>query len=137
MNNESPVVFHPKGDDEWLKEALTPVKFDPKKKDAEHRKYLVLCYFTEQQAEEVGYDGTFIVATGRTDTYFAIKAIVDIIDLKESVVMLEGNKALVDQITVLQFLRHIIDDELVEDEGQYVVAEAVDEYDEEAVEDED
>ena len=53
-------------------------------------------------------------------------------DLEQSVVMLEGNPALVDQITVLQFLRHIRDDELIEDESGYLVDEAIAEYDEEA-----
>lgn len=126
------VVFHAKGDDKWLKEAMSPVSFDPKKKTPENRKYLVLVYFTEKAAEDLEYPTTFILATGRTNTYNEIKNYLDVMDLEQSVVMLEGNPALVDQITVLQFLRHIRDDELIEDESGYLVDEAIAEYDEEA-----
>ena len=137
MSNENnkakeAVVFHAKGDDQWLKDALSPVSFDSTKKSPENRQYLVLLYFTEEAAENMEYPNTFIVATGRTNTYNEIKNMLGIIDLEESVVMLEGNPALVDQITVLQFLRHIRDDELIEDESGYVVDEAIAEYDEEA-----
>ena len=111
------VTFHDKNDTLWMQAAT----FDVTKKAPEYRRYLVLVWFMDNAEQE----NTFIIAEGRSNTYFAIKEIIDIIDLEKSVVMLEGNKALVDQITVLQFLRHIRDEELVEDDTAYIIDDAI------------
>ena len=127
MNNENlkneeyieAVEFHDKNDTSWMQREA--VSFDVTKKSPEHRRYLVLVWFMDNAEQE----NAFISAEGRTNTYFAMKEIIDIIDLEKSVVTLEGNKALVDQITVLQFLRHIRDEELVEDETAYIIDDAI------------
>jgi hypothetical protein len=116
------VRFHDKNDKSWMNKT---VEFDVTKKSPEHRRYLVLVYFNEQVD---ALENTFIIAEGRTETYFAIKGYLEEMNIEESVVMLEGNKTLVDQISVLQFLRHIIDDELVEDPTQDIVMDILDEY---------
>ena len=109
------VVFHDKDDMSWMQAAT----IDVTKKSAEHRQYLVLIWYMDNADVE----NSFIIAEGRTNTYFAIKDQLEIIDVEKSVVMLEGNRALVDQITVLQFLRHVRDEELVEDDTGCIVDE--------------
>lgn len=130
MNNETreAVVFH-KPEEGWSpkQEAAT---IDVTRKSPEHRQYLVLVWYNDQYKGEI--DHTFIIAEGRSDTYFEIKDMLEIMDVQKSVVMMEGNKALVDQITVLQFLRHVLDEELIEDETAYIVEEVI--YEMEGVE---
>jgi hypothetical protein len=130
-NNEmrEAVIFHDKNDERWLQEKLSPVKIDPKKKSPEYRQYLVLVYLHDGVVNDYDFGTTFIVATGRKDAYFAIKDLIDIMDLNQSIVILEGNPALTDSITVLQFLRHVRDDQLIEDESGYIVDEAIEIYD--------
>lgn len=118
------VKFHDPRDKSYvLKEAA---KFDPSKKSPENRKYLVLA---RMQGED---DNFFIIADGRTDCYFKIKDRIDEIDLEESYVFLEGNPLVFEDIpgqkklvSVLAFLRHVLDEELVEDDTQYIVDEVL------------
>lgn len=108
MDKQEAVVFHQEG------EQLEAVTFAPEKKSAEQRKYLLLLDFME---DEDGIDSTYFIAHGRTEAYFKIKYFIDEIDVDTSIVILEGKRCLVEgeYITVLQFLRHIRDNELVED----------------------
>jgi hypothetical protein len=116
------VTFHEKGDTSWMEAA----KFDPSKKSPEHRQYLILIKYSDPVS--IGFDNEFIIAEGRANAYFAIKDRIEEIDLEESSVTLEGNRALVDFITVLQFLRHVVDEELVEDDTQHIVCDILEEY---------
>ena len=106
--------------------AMNTIQFSPEKKSPEERRYLVLLTYLEG----TGHDNdmhSYILATGRSDTYFAIKELLLDIDMEESIVILEGKRALVEgeYITVSAFLRHIRDNELVEDETGYIIDEVL------------
>jgi hypothetical protein len=118
------VRFHDKSEGtDWMQKT---VEFDPSKKSPEHRQYLILIKYLDPVS--TGFDNEFIIVEGRTNAYYAIKERIEEIDLKESTVTLEGNRALVDFISVLQFMRHIVDDELVEDDTQTIVTDIIDEF---------
>lgn len=118
------VQFHDPRDKSWMmKEA---VKFDPSKKSPENRKYLVLVRSYDED------NNFFIIADGRTDCYFKIKNRIDEIDPEESYVYLEGNPLVFEDlpgqkklVSVLAFLRHVLDEELVEDDTSYIVEEVL------------
>lgn len=124
QNELSPVKFHSKEEgDDWK----SPVKIVDKNKFAEYKQYLVLIYFNEDFADQCGFETTFGVTTGRSAAYYYIRERLEQIDLNKSLVVLEGKKAFEENITVAQFLRHIRDEELVEDEEGYVVDDALEE----------
>lgn len=123
-----PAIRIHEGDDKsWMqKEAIT---FDPSKKSPENRKYLILMYFSDPDAD---LETTFVIAEGRTEAYFAIKNMIDEIDLSKSVVYLEGNPLVFEDlpgqkklVSALAFLRHVLDEELVEDDTSYIVDEVL------------
>ena len=123
---EELVKFHDKNDKSWIGQT---VKFDPSKKSPEYRKYLILMWLRDPDAE---VETTFVIAEGRTEAYFAIKDRVDDIDLDKSVIYLEGNKLVFEDlpdekkiVTVLAFLRHVLDEELVQDDTSYIVDEVL------------
>ena len=123
---EELVKFHDKNDKSWLSQT---VKFDPTKKSPEYRKYLILMWLRDPDAE---VETTFVIAEGRTEAYFAIKDRIDDIDLDKSVIYLEGNKLVFEDlpdekkiVTVLAFLRHVLDEELVQDDTSYIVDEVL------------
>lgn len=126
------VMFHDPNDTSWMqKQAAT---FDPKRKDPESRKYLVLVWFNEQQSSEI--ENSFIIAEGRSDAYFAIKNLIEVMDVEKSVVYLEGNTLILEDtpgigniVTVLSFLRHVRDNELVEDDTAYIIDNIIAEFD--------
>ena len=109
VEKQEAVLFHQEG------EQLQSVTFSPEKKGPEQRKYLLLLNFME---EENGIENAFKICHGRTEAYYAIKDYIDEIDLDTSIVILEGKRCLVEgeYISVLAFLRHIRDSELVEDD---------------------
>lgn len=123
------VVMHEGEDKSWLyKDA---VSFDPSKKSPENRKYLILMYFSNPDAD---IETTFSIAEGRTEAYFAIKNMIEEIDLSKSVVYLEGNPLVFEDlpgqkkiVSALAFLRHVLDDELVQDDTSYIVDEVLSE----------
>lgn len=123
------VVMHEGEDKSWLyKDA---VSFDPSKKSPENRKYLILMYFSDPDAD---IETTFVIAEGRTEAYFAIKNMIEEIDLSKSVVYLEGNPLVFEDlpgqkkiVSALAFLRHVLDDELVQDDTSYIVDEVLSE----------
>lgn len=103
---------------------MESIRFSPEKKSHEERRYLVLVTYLDG----TGHDDdphSYIIATGRTETYFAIKELIQDMDLDESIVILEGKRALIegDYISVSAFLRHVRDNELVYDETAYIVDE--------------
>lgn len=126
------VTFHDKGDKSWM--MTEAVKFDPTKKSPENRMYLVLVYFKDP--DQYDFETTFILAEGRTDCYFKIKDIIDDIDLDNSMVYLEGNTLLFNDlpgqkrlVSVFTFLRHVLDEELVDDDTSYIVDELLSDMD--------
>lgn len=123
QNELSPVKFHSKEEgDDWK----SPIKVtDQKKFNGETKQYLVLIYFLDESTYNLAT--TFSVVQGRSAAYFYIKNYIDEIDLEKSLVVLEGKRAFEDNITVAQFLRHVRDEELVEDEEGYVVDDALEE----------
>lgn len=123
QNELSPVKFHSKEEgDDWK----SPIKVtDQKKFNGETKQYLVLIYFLDESTYNLAT--TFSVVQGRSAAYFYIKDYLGEIDLEKSLVVLEGKRAFEDNITVAQFLRHVRDEELVEDEEGYVVDDALEE----------
>lgn len=124
---EEVVRFHDKSEGtDWMTQT---VKFDPAKKSPEYRKYLILMWFNDKDAD---IETTFEIAEGRTEAYFAIKNHIEDIDLEKSVVYLEGNPLVFEDlpgqkkiVTVLAFLRHVLDEELVQDDTSYIVDEVL------------
>ena len=124
---EEVVRFHDKSEGtDWMTQT---VKFDPTKKSPEYRKYLILMWFNDKDAD---IETTFEIAEGRTEAYFAIKNHIEDIDLEKSVVYLEGNPLVFEDlpgqkkiVTVLAFLRHVLDEELVQDDTSYIVDEVL------------
>ena len=123
-----PAIRIHEGDDKsWMqKETIT---FDPTKKSPENRKYLILMYFLDTDAD---IETTFVIAEGRTEAYLAIKNLIDEIDLSKSVVYLEGNPLVFEDlpgqkklVSALAFLRHVLDEELVKDDTSYIVDEVL------------
>lgn len=118
------VAFHDPRDKSWMmKEA---VQFDPTKKSPENRKYLVLAQCIDED------NNFYIIAEGRTECYNMIKQRIDEIDVANSYVFLEGNPLVFEDlpgqkklVSVLAFLRHILDEELVEDDTAYIVEEVL------------
>lgn len=121
------IAIHTEDDKSWyMKEAIG---IDVTKKSPENRKYLLLLWFNDSDAD---VETTFVIAEGRTNAYFAIKNLIEDIDLAKSTVHLEGNPLLFEDlpgqkkvVSVLTFLRHVLDEELVEDDTSYIVDEVL------------
>ena len=102
---------------------ISTIRFSPEKKSPEERRYLVLVTYLDGTDHDDQH--SYIIATGRTETYFAIKELVQDMDLNESIIILEGKRALVEgeYISVSAFLRHVRDKELVDDDTGYIIDE--------------
>lgn len=90
--------------------------------DPEERKYLLLLVLiTEDENEE---KNIFEWIIGRTDTYNRLKSyiIAEAIDIVDSKVLSESSKVS-NHISVLQFIRHLRDNELIDDKSDFDIEE--------------
>lgn len=92
---------------------VNPISFDKSSIDPSKKQYLLLIYY---YTDEIDKERSFEIITGRLEVYQFIKDNKDIINLEDSRILLTY-QTLEDSITLLQFVRHLKDNELVQDDG--------------------
>lgn len=102
-----PFHFVPRG------QKIDPITFDSKLKDANHRQYLLLLITSHPESTDT--PNTFEIIQGRDEVYKFIRDNIEDIDVVDSRIMVT-HQSLEESITLLQFVRHIKDEHLVEDD---------------------
>ena len=112
--------------------SITPFEIDESQIDPKFKQYLLLLKYYDGN-EGDGYINSFEIIEGRKEAYKFLKENIDFYDPNESLVMTEQTP-LSKAITVIQFIKHLKDNELVNMEDGFDIMEYINEKPTEVVE---
>lgn len=104
---------------------IEPFEIDKSQIDPKYKQYLLLLKYFDNNGED-RYDNRFEIITDRKEVYKFLKDNIDFYDPNESLVM-TSETTLSNAITVVQFIKHLKDNEYVDMDDGFDILEYINE----------